>query len=195
MKMQRSTISDSLASLYPHIRGCMGNWFSELSWVGLAVFLLTLIGAANAFEADEHRLLANTALRVVAQEYECGIINESNKDVCDVLSNIKSFSDAQPSYGKVVECVDNYLTPEKMLASFSEMSNGHYGSWPNSTESCETTFIQFMQASHNNHTHFQKELIVSLDTYHSMAISLAKEAESTCTPTVDPSVKTEISLV
>lgn len=156
-----------------------------------AIMLLALLvvgqsGAAYGFESDEHDMLGNTAIKVLAEEYGCfnyemkkeeslteikDQVQDRNQKICSAL--IKTLIGDVPSYGAIVAHVDDFMTPEKLIAECTEQKNGLPTQW--SSVKCAEKSTKWLQATHNNHTHFQQELLISLSMYHSLALSLAKD--------------------
>ncbi len=103
----------------------------------------------------------------------------------------------QNDYGPVVACVDFFLYPEKMIdmtwtaAGRTEQRSrsdpasedkasimdglptlGHYP-MEALREACKNQNAQWAQASHNNHAHFQQDLLMSQRLWHLTAIAIA----------------------
>lgn len=95
------------------------------------------------------------------------------------------------AYGDLVQCVDFFLTPEKMISasrptrnnlqSDADYQRARFESpFPVSDahsrlkQQCREDFWAIAQASHANHTHFQDEMLVSIVIYHTLAVSIAR---------------------
>ena len=94
------------------------------------------------------------------------------------------------SYGDLVTCVDFFLYPEKILAEVwrrsgervgSDRPPGHPGGFPVtdgpeflSLGPCIGFSLAAAQAAHNNHAHFQQDLLISQRVYHLAAMHAAR---------------------
>jgi hypothetical protein len=131
---------------------------------------------AQAFDSPEHEKLGDTAVKAVMQLYQCDQAGSAHAEACATLKQVDGSQPDVPRYGEVVACVDYFLTPEKLMAQYDESGNHMISAWPH--QSCydpKSMATKLVQASHSNHTHFQKELLVSLDTYHQLAMSMARD--------------------
>lgn len=157
---------------------------------GFRNILICLIGAistcnqhAYAFNSDEHRAISDLAMEVAWGIAESRASTEDQKkEINDAMSALSG------NYGQITECVDFFLIPEKMLdipwssrtPEFSSAdgmpSLGKY-SIHQLIERCgadNSWSAHFMQASHNNHAHFQQDLLMALRTWHMLAVSVGQ---------------------
>lgn len=154
----------------------MKTIYRFISGVNASCLIFLALGLAHnsyAFESPEHKELGDTALMVVAEQYRCYSKDPANRVICNGL---KSINEATPSYGDIVACVDYYLTPEKLISQYDSSNMHMMEDWPGTQ--CNGSQTKFIQASHSNHTHFQKELLVSLDTYHLLAVSIGRDKKN-----------------
>ncbi len=141
----------------------------------------------RAFESPEHEVLGNMAIKAVIlleceqaqtaceqQDQACEQRKLDKAQTCTALHGMDAES-TKLHYGEVVACVDYFLTPEKLMARYDESSSHLIGTWPSEDHCNNKQNGKWAQASHANHTHFQKELLVSLSTYHQLAVSLARD--------------------
>lgn len=147
---------------------------------------------AHAFESREHRETSSAAFKL-AQAYlqkaaGKGLSGEA-LEAMDLMAE---------DYGYLVECVDFFLYPEKML-SYVWKQNGELeerdktpiarGGIPDGKKDgekyrtvparlaknqCDKEGALFVQASHNNHAHFQHDLLMSLRLWHFTAVAMAE---------------------
>lgn len=141
----------------------------------LLVFLFAFMHDALAFESAEHKAVGDLALMLMREAY-CPGTDATQAGMCKVLQNIDGKREKGPSYGDIVACVDFFLTPEKLMSGFGESKNHLIQTWP--TGKCTGTDARKFQAAHSNHTHFQHELLVSLHTYHELAVSMARDTNN-----------------
>lgn len=144
-----------------------------MSWWLVAVCLLGYGRISAAFESAEHKLLGDTAVLALQQQYQCGTASETHAELCQYLAQIDGSRAGVASYGDIVACVDYFLTPEKLMSGFAESKQHLIEAWPNAL--CDGNVAKMFQASHSNHTHFQQELLVSLHTYHQLASAIARD--------------------
>lgn len=150
---------------------CQSRIFSYA--ISCVLFLSTTswVQPVSAFESPEHKTLGDNAMRVVTENYcygkDANNTDTGSSEICEVLKKINS---ARISYGDIVLCVDYFLTPEKMISMNEDAGKHMISVWP--TNECNGNTTKMVQASHSNHTHFQKELLISQDTYHLLASSL-----------------------
>jgi hypothetical protein len=166
--------------------------------------LLALLAAACqsalGFEDFEHREMGDLSLYVAARLSPSLCRNRGgteNRACQDALQSLRRMTGGAPkpgvalTYGDLVQCVDLFMTPEKLIAASKPIRNytnkNQYKSakyespFPESPEGsrlpqqCEYSFWASAQASHVNHTHFQDELLVSLVSYHTLALSAARQ--------------------
>jgi len=154
-----------------------------------------------AFDSHEHIDMSNAAFlisrQIIRDEYPSG----DRKDAIDrafgqLLEQSSVRVDGQTimaaHFGQITACVDFFLTPEKMLAmhwkeSRPEQRPGNaVDGFPEPGPKllieletlCQRTGAGFMQATHNNHTHFQRDLLMALRVWHRLAISVANEEQN-----------------
>lgn len=157
----------------------------------LAGASIVLARCASAFESDEHEKLANVAF-LVALEYlaKTSAITAAKYEEASRLKGTPGKYRAKGdekyrgiSYGDIVACVDYYLYPETILADSWKQGRRppEAGALPKPTEAlvdlkdCHGIGSSFFQATHNNHSHFQYDLLMSQRVYHALAISLARD--------------------
>jgi hypothetical protein len=160
-------------------------------WLRIGGILTCLSGFASpsaAFDSFEHKAIGDLAMKLacMAPAYAdapvpvwCKSPGKSNA-IPDVLT-----------YGDLVQCVDLFLTPEKLFARLREETpdaqTGETDAVPalhlvfpdpagvsGSKSKCNSDLLS-VQAAHSNHAHFQDELLVSIATYHSLALTVARD--------------------
>lgn len=158
---------------------------------GLALISIMLRpGAAIGFDSDEHKMMGDLALAVADAYVAANHVQFGDDDArTKAIKAIKALRDTDVSYGEVVQCVDYFLSPEKLLAypwkeSPSSASPGglpeietKYRFPDGLAKACDSSGVVFAQATHINHAHFQQDLLMSLRVYHLMAIGVAKEKD------------------
>lgn len=156
-----------------------------------ALALALAVGSAAGFEMSEHEQLGDLAWHLSVQRH-C-------LDVRDCVAVRDAFYDPlapqagdpnRVSYGRVVRCVDAYLTPEKLIARreirlIGDQPAPRNGVLPDGRQqfandlaiACTDDLrnLQATQAAHSNHAHFQAELVASQNLYHRLAIGLARD--------------------
>lgn len=137
------------------------------------------IGDAHAFEDYEHKAVGDTAIMTIAA-YKCAESPKSpptENEVCSVLLKISSHNheNRRYSYGDIVACVDDFLTPEELMAFLPNFNKGITTHWPDRYKECDSSFSLYFQASHANHAHFQKQLLIAQTSGHINAIALASQ--------------------
>lgn len=146
-----------------------------LRLVSLGLLVVLPVQQAQAFDSPEHEKLGDTAVKAVMQLYQCDQPGGAHAETCATLKQLDGSQPDMPRYGEVVACVDYFLTPEILMAQYDESGSHMISAWPRKPcYDSKTMAAKLVQASHSNHTHFQKELLVSLDTYHQLAISMAR---------------------
>lgn len=136
-----------------------------------------------AFENFEHKAIGNIAFAFAKYLTPSCIGKDTSDPACKYLD--VPASDKKLTYGDIAQCVDRFLTPEKLIARLRYEINKPLGekekqdssAFPNSLyreeSKCKSDGLN-QQAAHNNHAHFQEELLVSLATYHSLAMMIAR---------------------
>jgi len=155
---------------------------------GVCALLTALSNSSAAFESFEHKAIGDMAMTLASMSKSC----ESDADECTALV---APADG-PTYGDLVQCVDRYLTPEKMIAVLREdVRSEHPTKLPalsaafpgpkalhGSKRACKYPISSFdtssAQAGHNNHAHFQDELLLSIATYHALALTVARDQKN-----------------
>lgn len=171
--------------------------FRHASWrafVIVAVLLASTPRQTCAFESDEHEKLGNIAFHL-ALEY----FRENHPDREKVYEAARALdgrpgkyaSDTKPygiaSYGDLIACVDYFLSPEKILTDSWKRGRGSRG--PGGLPAAGDKVLElddchgwfgnaFFQATHNNHAHFQYNVLMSYRMYHVAAISLARDEKA-----------------
>jgi hypothetical protein len=153
-------------------------------------FLFIFSHNSAAFENNEHRAIGNIAFAFAKHlTPDCMKTGQANPK-CEFLR--PRSNDNEITYGDIVQCVDIFLTPEKLITYLREKSINKYecktddfeckqiyiSAFPDLTgikeeNKCQT-YDSGDQAAHSNHAHFQEELLVSLATYHSLAMMIAR---------------------
>lgn len=174
------------------------------SFQGQAVLACVLAAAplAHAFESYEHKVVGDLAIQFAAQGRACAALQDGNRRLCaDLMPSAVAPAAPQeappPSYGDLVQCVDRFLTPEKMLVQLREQSSQpetkqlpelrspyadprkiRAGLRPG-REAClfpvPLLDASTANASHGNHAHFQEELLLSLSAWHTLALGVARD--------------------
>jgi hypothetical protein len=160
-------------------------------WLFAALFP----GSGRGFESDEHERMGNTAF-IVALEYFKTLKthggSEKYAEARELLGTPGKYNAKQRdererlSYGDIIACVDYFLTPEKMLAdawkggrrSPDAPSLPAKGEKVLLVDDCHKVGPSFAQASHNNHSHFQQNLLMAFRIQHVAAISAARDDKS-----------------
>src|SRR5258706_12729455 len=130
----------------------------------------SIVPPAFAFECYQDKKMGDLDFNVV-QRYA---------DKADVLKQFGEAKREMDAYlrdkrltsGEVVQCVDYFLFPEKILVRISKPSSEFLEPL---RADCSKEGIAFFQATHANHAHFQQDLLTSLDLWHRMAISLGRD--------------------
>ena len=156
--------------------------------------------AGFAFESQEHREMGTIAIGV-AKLYAGHLESQGDSIPPEAGAAIDAFSAENVPlngpldgalYGYLVECVDFFLYPEKMLAHGWRVSSetedkttmgdeglpdgkGSHLVSSDLVKECDKQGAAYMQASHNNHAHFQQDLMMSLRLWHFMAVALAQQ--------------------
>lgn len=126
-----------------------------------------------AFEWYEHKRMGDLAFSV-AHKYA------GKPDVPKQLGEAKAgmdefLAEKELSYGEVVQCVDYFLFPEKILAQIAFESKLSPALLKRLRTDCTEEGIAFFQATHGNHAHFQQDLLMSLEMWHRMAVALGRD--------------------
>lgn len=142
--------------------------------------IMLMADHGRAFDSDEHMLMGNAAI-VGAIGYLKATGNGSSP-------GLKTAMLLEKQYGAINKCVDFFLYPEKILAFAIKHGDDNasptivpdeYHRIPEQLiKSCNNPNFSYLQATHNNHAHFQQDLIVSLRLYHATAIGLAQSEEN-----------------
>jgi hypothetical protein len=167
---------------------------------------------ASAFDNYEHKAIGDISLQIASyllkSEENCRI--QPGRSICNELAKWQPVIAAAQSedqttsasnilsYGDIVQCVDNFLTPEKLMTwlrdpdetdnedstniAFPDILNQKPAHGNNKCHIEKRNAIQALaanavQAAHSNHAHFQNELLLSLSTYHTLAMSVARSKE------------------
>lgn len=150
----------------------------------IVVWVVGSIAAPTyAFNSDEHRRMSDLAMAVAWGIAEADAVSEARRqEINDAMGALNDH------YGQVTECVDFFLMPEKMLdLPWSNRTPEHASpdgmpllgrfSMAQLVERCgadNSWSAHFMQATHNNHAHFQHDLLMALRAWHMLAVSVGQ---------------------
>ena len=163
-----------------------------------AVLTLSLPRGAAAMEGYEHRAMGNLAFAVALKLEKvraqrpgqpAGALTLAAREL-ELMEDLgenpsASGSATSASYGQLVKCVDNFLAPEKMF-SLSRRPGQQFW-YPQSRSEVAVGAVECtgitgnllsgiagaLAAGHANHNHFQDDLLVALNMYHSAALGIA----------------------
>ncbi len=138
--------------------------------------------AAEGFESREHREMSDLAVSVVLE------MTKDSQRVRIPQKSIEALEKYRPHYGRITECVDYFMIPEKMLAfgwkNSSTISKTaldpnsipsiEYPVWEGLLKQCVPQSMATIQATHHNHAHFQQDLLMALRVWHMNAIATAQ---------------------
>lgn len=142
--------------------------------LALTLILLSAMRPAWAFEWYEHRRMGTRAF-LVARDYAG--TPEVRKQFPDAKPALDAFvKNKQLPYGIIVQCVDYFLFPEKIVAQIAYQESSR-ALTKRLYEACSEEGVAFFQATHANHAHFQQDLFASLELWHKMAIAFGREGD------------------
>jgi hypothetical protein len=147
---------------------------------------LLVVPLAQGFEADEHRGLSDLAVAVVLAMADDGQRVRPQSPLA-----LQALRQLAADYGRITECVDFFMFPEKILAygwkltppaarpavppnSPGGVPSAAFPVWSGLLEQCQRDSLALIQASHSNHAHFQQDLLMSLRLWHFTAVALAQ---------------------
>ena len=167
------------------------KWYPTLFRTNIRLLAVISAGAlacttASGFESKEHREMSDLAVAVVL-----GMAKDGNR-VTASAEAIRELEAYQQHYGQITACVDYFMMPEKMIdygwrlptktlsnntATTSKTSGVPSLQYPISNElieRCDSKSLAIIQATHNNHAHFQQDLMMAMRLWHVTAIATAK---------------------
>lgn len=171
----------------------------SLSTVACAASFMS--STAIGFEGYEHRTMANlafqTAVAIVQSQDSPPGLRDAMSRLNDQMCSSRGGTEVLPSYGDITQCVDALLSPEYLFARTWERraknsnpeegfrrTDGFDADWNEigyTSKDCQVNSLfdttmggRYFRASHNNHSHFQSHLLVSIQMNHFLATSLAK---------------------
>ena len=137
----------------------------------LFLFSVLFTNKAYSFDEYEHIWLGNTALELALDFYlQEDIYSDLNDEIREKFEKV--------TYGEIVSRVDYWLHPETIIerSRFSENPIRGYPTCPEEIwEKLHPTCVEEILASHYNQTHFQMDLLSSLDFWHKKSLSIANE--------------------
>lgn len=169
------------------------------AWVALCLVLAAL--PSLAFESDEHRKISNLSVKLVLRYVETRQQQGPplSAEMAEAVAALRAMGN---DYAELVVCVDYLLYPEKLFtypwegeqrsvaeaADLIDVKQSSKSAGParpatalrmpdKLRKDCKTEGAVWVQASHNNHAHFQQDLFVSLRLWHMLALQWASPRE------------------
>lgn len=152
-----------------------------------AMFAMGAIAAtaAEGFESNEHQEMSNLAVSVVLQmAKDGGRVKASHESVRELEAY-------QQHYGITTACVDYFMMPEKVInygwklppgqtteEDYPQVQSRGIPSLKSPIrneliERCDPKNLATIQATHNNHAHFQQDLLTALRLWHLAATAVS----------------------
>ncbi|HUQ24150.1 MAG TPA: hypothetical protein VM140_00670 [Burkholderiales bacterium] len=141
-------------------------------------------GAALGFGSEEHEKIGNLGMKLAiafvgagAPWIEHGLAAAVELDgTPGKYERDKPEDRQQVSYGDITACIDYFLYPAMLLVSINEeMKQPLF-----KLSDCRGLFgLNFVQATHSNHAHFQHGALLSYRVLHDAALAAAESARET----------------